>query len=88
MLLLAVWTMVPAMGQNSGQEHSADEHDSGHDGHAVFQAHKLALVTGYGFLTGAINEEGWAIGMVLSYDIKEVNSAITLGLAVSKRFGK
>jgi len=32
-------------------------------------------------------EGGWGVGVVLSYDFKEVNSAITLGCVVSKRFG-
>jgi len=33
-------------------------------------------------------ENGWGAAFVIGYDIKEVNSMLNLGLAVSKRFGK
>ena len=33
-------------------------------------------------------EDGWAIGLVVAYDFKEVNSAMSMGLSVSKRLGK
>jgi hypothetical protein len=187
MALLALLVKEPAMSQDPVQNQATHIEDqaSTHDEHAGFQHHKLILVTGYGFLTGTINEageekahivpvigldyeywfnhkiglgsvndvelgsysvelehqeyverkfafvtsvvflyeplhnwtvfagpgyeieanhnfpvfkigtdiaksfqDGWAVGVVLSYDIKEVNSAITLAIGVSKRLGK
>ncbi|MEN8201219.1 MAG: hypothetical protein ABFS28_01400 [Bacteroidota bacterium] len=176
-----------AFGQDPAHDQTkhAEEHSSGHEEHSAFRPHRLALVSGYGFLSGAINEDGekkshivpvfgvdyeywfnhkigvgthndlemgvysveldhqeyiernfavvtslvflyepvhnwalfagpgyelekhhnfpvfkvgtdisksfeggWGIGVVLAYDFKEVNSAITLGFTVSKRLGK
>lgn len=187
MAFLALLVKEPALSQDPVQNQAAhtEDHSSAHDEHTGFQHHKLILVTGYGFLTGTINEEGkerahivpvigldyeywfnhkiglgsvndvelgsysveldhqeyverkfafvtsvvflyeplhnwtvfagpgyeleahhnfpifkigtdiaksfedgWAVGVVLSYDFKEVNSAITLAIGVSKRLGK
>jgi len=182
--LLALLVKVPAAGQKPGHDPSPYENPHTPEREHSFRPHRLALITGYGFLSGAINEEGqerphvvpvfgidyeywfnhkigvgthndlemgtysvelddqeyvernfavvtsvvflyepihnwalfagpgyeleanhnfpvfkvgtdisksfeggWGIGFVLAYDFKEVNSAITLGCVVSKRFG-
>ena len=33
-------------------------------------------------------EDGWSVGITLAYDIKEVNSAASVGITVGKRLGK
>ena len=33
-------------------------------------------------------QDGWSIGVAVSYDIKEVNSSLSFGLTAGKRLGK
>ncbi len=33
-------------------------------------------------------EDGWSVGLAMSYDIKEVNSSLSLGITVAKKLGK
>ena len=52
------------------------------EGHHNFPLLKIGTEIGKTF------EGGWGLGFALSFDIKEENSAMSLGLAASKRFGK
>ena len=53
-----------------------------------FETHQNFAVLRVGTDIAKTFENGWGAAIVIGYDIKEVNSMLNLGLAISKRFGK
>ena len=60
MAILATLVKEPALSQDPVQDQAAhtEDHATSHDDHAGLQQHKLAILTGYGFLSGALDEKG------------------------------
>jgi len=56
-------------------------------GYEFEHEHNFALFK-IGTEVAKIFEGGWSAGIMLSYDIKEVNSSLALGVSVGKRLGK
>lgn len=53
-----------------------------------FEKHHNFPLLKIGTDIGKSFEDGWGVGLTIAYDIKEVNSALSLGITVSKRLGK
>ncbi len=53
-----------------------------------FEEHHNFPLLKIGTDIGKSFEDGWGVALTISYDIKEVNSALSLGVTVIKRLGK